>query len=56
MLRPGDCAGSHTPQRSAAAGQFGEAAPVAGVVGGTEKIMPAGKLRGVLGGFDTGQR
>lgn len=55
MLRPRDRAGSHTPQRSAATGKFGEAAQVAGVVGRAEEIMPAGKLRGVLGWFNQGE-
>lgn len=55
MLRPRDCSGIHTPQRIAAAGQFGEIAQVAGVVGRAEEIMPAGELRGVLGWFNQGE-
>lgn len=55
MLRPRCGASLHTPQRSAAAGQLGKAAQVAGVVGGAEKIMPTGQLRGVLGGVNQGE-
>ena len=56
MLRPRGGAGRHTSQRSSAAGQFGKAAQVAGVVGGAEKIRPAGELRDILGWIDQSER
>ena len=56
MLQPRDRASLHTPQRSAAARHFGKAAQVAVVVGRAEEIMPAGKLRGLLGRFNQGER